>query len=118
MVDFREFIEQSSNEYAALLLTLASATRKGAPLPAFTGPELPEEGRYSIAGQPFDRAPRRWRRDPAQSDHAMRRDAWWPDTLSNLEGEPWGDSFMKLFGVEKVVTTPVEKRARARRRSD
>jgi hypothetical protein len=30
--------------------------------------------------------------------------------LSNLEGEPWSDSFRKLFDVEKVITTPVEKR--------
>ncbi|HEU4889594.1 MAG TPA: hypothetical protein VFV49_17040 [Thermoanaerobaculia bacterium] len=111
VVDFREFIEQSSNEYAALLLTLASATRKGAPLPAFTGPELPDEGRYSIGGQAFDRTPSPTAETETRlnltSDGQGRVVA---GTLSNLEGEPWSDSFRKLFGVEKVITTPVEKR--------
>lgn len=108
VVDFREFIEQSSNEYAAVLLTLASATRKSAPLPTFTGPELLDEGRYSIAGQPFERAPledeTRLNLTTDAEGHVVA------GTLSNLEGEPWSDSFKKLFGVEKVVTTPVEKR--------
>jgi hypothetical protein len=111
VVGFREFIEQSSNEYAAVLLTLASATRKGAPLPSFTGPELPDEGRYAIAGQPFERAPSPTMENETRlnltSDGQGRVVA---GTLSNLEGEPWSDSFLKLFGVEKVITTPVEKR--------
>ncbi|MFL6247169.1 MAG: hypothetical protein ACJ74H_14145 [Thermoanaerobaculia bacterium] len=108
VVDFREFIEQSSNEYAAVLLTLASATRKNAPLPSFTGPELEAEGRYSIGGQAFDRAPSLDEtRLNLATDSKGRIVA---GTLSNLEGEPWSDSFRKLYGVEKVVTTPVEKR--------
>ena len=110
VVGFHEFIEQSSNEYAALLLTLATATRKGQPLPAFTGPELEDEGRYTIEGQEYDRAP-----SPAggeirlnlKSDREGRVVA---DTLSTLEGEPWADSFRKLFDVEKVNNSPIDSR--------
>ncbi len=111
LVDFHEFIEQSSNEYAAVLLTLASATRKGAPLPSFTGPELPDEGRYTIEGQSFERAPSptvdNETRLNLASDEQGRVVA---GTLSNLEGEPWSDRFKQLFDVDKVITTPVERR--------
>ena len=110
VVGFREFIEQSSNEYAAVLLTLASATRKNAPLPAFTGPELAEEGRYSIGGQVFDRAPSPTADETRLNLTSDAEGRVVASTLSNLEGEPWSDSFKKLFGVEKVVTTPVERR--------
>ena len=110
LVSFHEFLEQSSNEYAALLLTAASATRKGRPLPVFTGPELANEGRYTIAGQAFERAPSP---DVEETRLNLRSDAQGrvvAGTLSNLEGEPWSDSFRKLFDVEKVVTTPIETR--------
>lgn len=114
LVDFREFIQHSSNEYAALLLTLASVTRRGAPLPAFSGPLLPPEGRYTIDGRVFDRAPSVDRagetrlnlgRGPGGTIVA--------GTLSHLEGEAWGDSFRRLFDVDTIVSTPIEGRPAA-----
>jgi hypothetical protein len=111
-VGFREFIGQSSNEYAAVLLTLATATRAGSPLPTFTGPQLPPEGRYSIGGQAFDRAPSplvegETRLNLQRGPH----DTIVAGTLSNLEGEPWGESFRKLFDIDKISNTPIDARS-------
>jgi hypothetical protein len=111
LVGFDEFIGYSSNEYAALLLTLACATKAGSPLPVFTGDPLPQEGRYSIAGTEYDHAP-----SPLANDETrlkLLRDAKGRTvggTQSALEGEAWADSFTKLFGVEKIVTTPINAR--------
>lgn len=110
VVGFREFIEQSSNEYAALLLTLATATRKGRPLPAFTGPELAPEGRYSIENQPFDRAPSPTAEETRLNLKSDREGRVVADTLSTLEGEPWADSFRKLFDVDKATLSPIDTR--------
>jgi hypothetical protein len=113
VVGFHEFIEQSSNEYAALLLTLASATRKGKPLPAFTGPELPDEGRYTIEGQAYDHTPSPTADEIRLNLRTDREGRVVADTLSTLEGEAWADSFKKLFDVEKVNNSPIDSRPAA-----
>ncbi|MDP9190652.1 MAG: hypothetical protein M3P06_03005 [Acidobacteriota bacterium] len=112
LVGFHEFIKHSSNEYAALLLTLASATKAGDPLPTFTGPPLRAEGRYSISGQQFDRAPSPTAREETRLNLGRgRRGTIVSGTLSNLEGEAWGESFGRLFDVDKIVSTPIDARA-------
>jgi hypothetical protein len=114
MVGFQEFISYSSNEYAALLLTLACATRAGEPLPSFSGPPLDTEGRYSIGAQAYDRAPSVL--GEGETRLKLRQDDKGnivAGTQSTLEGEPWADSFKRLFDVEKVVTTPIQSRSPA-----
>ncbi|HMB51694.1 MAG TPA: hypothetical protein VKU40_00170, partial [Thermoanaerobaculia bacterium] len=62
-VDFEEFVEQSSNKYAATLLTLAAAVNDdGTALrPPAADPEhpdrLPTESRFRIAGREWERRP-------------------------------------------------------------
>ena len=109
-VGFREFIEQSSNEYAALLLTLATATRKGRALPTFTGPELADEGRYSIENQPFTRAPSPTADETRLNLKSDAQGRVIADTLSTLEGEPWADSFKRMFDVDKATLKPIDTR--------
>jgi hypothetical protein len=112
-VNFREFIGHSSNEYAALLLTVACATKRGQPLPSFTGPPLPVEGRYSIGSQTFDRAPSPTTDGEIRLNLRQKDDHVVADTLSTLEAEPWANSFRNLFDVEKIVNTAIERRPAA-----
>jgi len=114
LVDYPDFIGHSSNEYAAVLLTLACATRAGQPLPSFTGAPLPPEGRYSIEGTAYDRAPAAAGGGETRLKLALdAHNQVVGGTQSALEGEPWADSFRRLFGVEKVVTRPIDARSPA-----
>jgi hypothetical protein len=109
-VNLREFLGHSSNEYAAVLLTLACATKRGAPLPEFTGPELTGEGRYSIEGKAFERTPSPTVNEIRLNLFEDEKRQVVADTLSTLEGEEWANSFQRIFAIDKITNQAMNQR--------
>lgn len=107
-IDFEEFVEKSSNKYAATLLTLATGTEGGTLRPPLADPDVPEElpvqEQFQIGGQGWELRPnlrlpvvRNTRRpkpgEPPPAPAACGR-------ITTLEFAPYAARLRQIFGLE------------------
>jgi hypothetical protein len=111
-IDFDEFIEHSSNKYAATLLTLATGVKDSALLPPMTKPGVPDlldpQERFELGGQIWERRPNLQRlavganlhpRDP-EGPRLPRRDLAACGRIVTLEHAQYAPRLLDLFDVE------------------
>ncbi len=122
-LDFDEFIEKSSNKYAATLLTLATATDGDRLRPPLSDPDVPEnlppQEQFEYQGSLWTRRPNlrlpivrnNQRPDPKKGP----RPPAICKRISTLEFAPYAENLRSLFGLEisrKTIRTAPDRQPR------